>query len=97
MRRIAILIVPLLFGGCALPPAVTLVSLAADGISYIATGKSTTDHAISAVAGEDCALLRAMKDEAVCNPDGEVLVTFVADEPSDEDSSEPNDFRLHDD
>ncbi len=56
----------------------------ADGVSYVATGKSTTDHAISAVAREDCALLRVVRNEAICDPDGEVLFAMVgADESYD--------------
>ncbi len=89
MPRITILLAPFLLAGCALPPAVTWASLATDGVSYIATGKSTTDHAISAIADEDCALLRALKEEAICYPDGEVVA-----ETSDEDFSNPGDFSL---
>ncbi len=94
MRRIAIFLAPFLLAGCALPPAVTLASLAADGVSYAATGKSTTDHAISAIAQEDCALLRAVKEEAICRPDGEVLVSMVGAEPWDEDFSDPDESDL---
>jgi hypothetical protein len=68
MRRLAIFVIPLLVAGCALPPVYSLASFAADGISYVATGKSTTDHALSIVAGEDCAMLRALKEEAICVP-----------------------------
>ena len=96
MRRIAIFLAPFLLAGCALPPVVTLASLAADGVSYAATGKSTTDHALSAVAGEDCALLRAIKEEAVCKPDGDVLVSTVTVEKSNEDISDPDEFDLPD-
>jgi hypothetical protein len=56
-------------GGCAvvaIPPAVTIASYAVDGVSYIATGKSLTDHAISEVAGEDCVLIRAAVLENPC-------------------------------
>jgi hypothetical protein len=56
-------------GGCvvgAIPPAVTVASYAVDGVSYIATGKSLTDHAISEVAGEDCVLIRAAVLEDPC-------------------------------
>ena len=101
MRRVAIILVPFLVAGCALPPALTLASLAADGISYAATGKSTTDHAISAIADEDCALLRAAKEEAVCRPDGpkgpngQVLISMAEPELSDEGFSDPGDS--HDD
>jgi hypothetical protein len=89
----ALLLAPLL-AGCAVPPAVTIVSLVADGVSYAATGKSTTDHAISAVAGQDCALLRAAQDKAICDPDGDVLVELVGAERSDQDWTDPNDSHL---
>ena len=84
----------LFLAGCAIPPAVTVVSLVADGISYAATGKSTTDHAISAVARQDCALLRAVQDEAICDPDGEVLVELVRSDPSEENWTDHGDFHL---
>ncbi len=49
--------------GClALPPAIQLASLAIDGISYMQTGKSVSDHALSAVTNKDCAMLRALDD-----------------------------------
>lgn len=75
----------LFLAGCALPPVITLASLAANGASYATTGKSTTDHAISAVVGEDCALLRIVRDEAFCDPDGEVLVVLVGAKTADQD------------
>jgi hypothetical protein len=53
-----LLIAPLFVGACALPPAVTIASLAADGVSYMATGKTVTDHGISAATANDCALMR---------------------------------------
>lgn len=54
--------------GCivALPPAVQMASLALDGVSYLATGKSVTDHAISTVTAQDCAMLRMLKGDNVC-------------------------------
>jgi hypothetical protein len=70
MRRLPILSVTFLLAGCALPPALTLASFAADGISYVATGKTTTDHAISVVAQEDWAMIRALKEQAICVPRG---------------------------
>jgi hypothetical protein len=74
----------LFLAGCALPPAVTVASLVLDGASYVATGKSTTDHAISALADEDCALLRVADGKEICDPDGEVLFALVADDPANE-------------
>ena len=60
-----------LLSGCAflaIPPAVTIASYAADGISYIFTGKSVTDHALSSLAGEDCAMWRMIRLENPCRP-----------------------------
>jgi hypothetical protein len=75
----------LFLSGCAVPPAVAVASLAANGVSFATTGKSTTDHAISAVAGEDCALLRVASEKPVCDPDGEVLVALEVTETPDAD------------
>lgn len=54
--------------GCivALPPMVQIASLALDGVSYAATGKSVTDHAISTVTNKDCAVLRGFKGQDIC-------------------------------
>jgi hypothetical protein len=52
--------------GCGLPTAVTVATYAADGVSFVATGKRVTDHALSAAVDRDCALLRAMNGDAVC-------------------------------
>lgn len=62
------LLLPLLAAGCAVPTAVTIGSFAADGVSYVATGKSVTDHGLSAATGHDCALLRpVLSDKPVCD------------------------------
>ncbi|NNE85562.1 MAG: hypothetical protein HKN28_16485 [Alphaproteobacteria bacterium] len=79
------LLAMLFLSGCAVPPAVAVASLAANGVSFAATGKSTTDHAISAVAGEDCALLRVASEKPVCDPNGEVLVALEVTETPDAD------------
>ncbi|MDH3240135.1 MAG: hypothetical protein OEO83_05660 [Alphaproteobacteria bacterium] len=68
MRRIAILFVPFLLAGCAaaLPPQLALVSQAADGVAYVFTGKSGTDHLVSAAFRRDCAVIRMVQGEAIC-------------------------------
>jgi hypothetical protein len=64
------LFLPLLVNGCALPAGVVIASYAADGVSYVATGKSVTDHGLSAATGHDCALLRPLlKQKSICNTD----------------------------
>jgi len=58
---------PLLVGGCIIPPALTIASYAVDGVSYVASGKSVEDHALSMVAGQDCALHRVLQDKEICS------------------------------
>ncbi len=65
--RFILLAVPVLFlAGCVLPPAVAIGSYAADGLSFLITGKSVSDHALSEVVGEDCATWRMLKLENPC-------------------------------
>ncbi len=58
---------PMLLGGCLLPMPVTIAMWSASGISYLTTQKSLTDHGISAIAGQDCALHRIITDGEVCS------------------------------
>jgi hypothetical protein len=54
--------------GCALPPALTVVSMALDVASYAASGKTVTDHGISMVLQKDCAMIRALEEEGeICS------------------------------
>lgn len=52
----------ILLSGCALPVPVQIASWALDGLSYLATEKSVTDHGISVLAQKDCAVLRGLVD-----------------------------------
>ena len=56
-------------GGCVVPASVTATSWAIDGISYVTTNKSLTDHGLSFIARQDCAmyrLLSKMDVNAIC-------------------------------
>jgi hypothetical protein len=67
MRRIAVLIAPIVLAGCAaLPPQLALLTQAADGVSYVFTGKSGTDQIVSAALSRDCVVIRAVQGEAIC-------------------------------
>ena len=90
------LLMALFLTGCAAPPALTAASFAADVVSYVVTSKSPTDHAISAVVHEDCALFRVVKRVDVCDPDGEVLVELVRYDPTEADWADPDDLLLRD-
>ncbi len=61
MRWLILAAAAISLSGCGLPPALTYASYAADAFSYLATGKSVTDHGISAVLQKDCALLRVLE------------------------------------
>ena len=54
---------------CAMPPAVTVLSLFADVVSYAESGKTITDHGISLVLKKDCALLRGFTGDICIEPD----------------------------
>jgi hypothetical protein len=66
MRLILSFISGLFLFGCSLPAGVSAVSWAIDGASYITTQKSLTDHGLSFLAGQDCALYRLITNMKVC-------------------------------
>ena len=73
---------PLVLGGCGLPVGIQIASLLADGISFVTTDKTLTDHGISAVAKKDCAIWRGLKGEDICrNSDLDALSVAAAAEP----------------
>jgi hypothetical protein len=59
--------------GCVLPPAFTIASLMADGVSLASSGKTVTDHAISLLAHEDCRLWRLFEGKSVCGSQATVV------------------------
>lgn len=68
-RNSSVVIAALVLGGCALPVPIQIASWAIDGISYIATQKSITDHGLSMVAGRDCAMHRVVTEGDICGDD----------------------------
>ena len=61
------LLIPILLSGCAAAPLVlTGVGMGSVAVSET-TGKSITDHTVSAVnGGKDCRVVRMFKDQTVC-------------------------------
>lgn len=87
MRLVVGLAVPLLVSGCAfVPPQLALLGYAADGVSYVASGKSTTDHALSAALERDCRVLRVVQQERICRsePDAGEVVALKVDDSGDD-------------
>jgi hypothetical protein len=73
VKKILVVAAPLALGACGGPIELTVAKLAGDLISYVTTGKSTTDHAVSFVAEQDCALHRPLMDQDICT-DEEILL-----------------------
>lgn len=69
IRLLVVLASPALVAGCAalvIPPALSIASYATDGASYLATGKSLTDHAMSDALSQDCAMHRVIRLKNPC-------------------------------
>lgn len=63
--KLALLLLPFAVSACA-PTAITVISLAAGGFSYAATGKSVSDHALSSATQSDCAVHRVFVGDPIC-------------------------------
>lgn len=67
MTRCALLVILLLSGCAAAPLVVTGIGVTSVAINET-TGKTVTDHAVSAANNQDCKIGRALKKEDVCQP-----------------------------
>jgi hypothetical protein len=55
--------------GCAiLPPLVEHGYTVLSGLSYLATSKGPSDHALSFLARKDCSLFRILRGQPICAP-----------------------------
>ena len=95
MRYSALCAVVLLTGGCALPVPLQIASWAASGLSYATTGKSISDHAVSAVAEQDCAMHRIALGKEICTTVAPDETVIVENFPATEEEAEPT-TRLRD-
>ena len=59
-RGTAVLLIAAALPGCLPLTAPTIIGLAVDGVSYMATGKTVADHALSGLAQQDCSVGRAV-------------------------------------
>jgi hypothetical protein len=57
--------------GCALPPVIAAAGYASTGISYLASGKGPSDHALSAMTEKDCAIHRMAAGGDICRAQGD--------------------------
>ena len=68
-------------GGCVLPPALTIASLVADGISMASSGKTVTDQAVSVLLQKDCRLWRLVRGKSICGSDASVVAIAALPPP----------------
>ena len=74
MRVLFVAVGALFLSGCALPPAIQIVSLGANVVSYASSGKSLSDHGISYAVQKDCALHRAIEGP-VCKDESQTIAS----------------------
>lgn len=79
-----IYLLPLLLGGCALPPVWSVASLFADGVSYAVSSKSVGDNALSELTGADCGVRNFIGDGVYCRDRATVVVATLAERGGDD-------------
>ena len=83
MRAIILVFCAVALSNCvgiaAVPPVVTYLSAGATVFSYMPTGKGTSDHVISAIVEQDCALHRALLQDEICSQNGVPLALTEAE------------------
>ncbi|MBK18017.1 MAG: hypothetical protein CMM52_04165 [Rhodospirillaceae bacterium] len=68
--------------GCAVPSTLNLAGYAVEGATFLQTGKSVSDHAVSAVTGQDCRLIRGVTKGTLCKKSEDALENQVTKENS---------------
>ena len=78
-RQLSVIVFAGAISGCTMPGSLQMATWALDGISFLATDKSLTDHGISFVVQKDCALWRGFKGEEICSDfDGNESIAVAA-------------------
>lgn len=82
MKKVVTLAFCLSLTACVAPPAITMASFALSGVSFMQTGKTLPDHALSSVAQRDCKIIRATRGELICQAEAALnldqSISFVA-------------------
>ncbi len=79
-RGAAVVLCSVLLGACSMPVPLKITSWALDGIAYLTTEKSVTDHGLSLVAQQDCALWRGVTGEQICRSEEGTAIAVAAAE-----------------
>lgn len=77
MKKLVFFVLLFSLTACVAPPAITVASLAISGVSYLETGKTLPDHALSSFSERDCIVFRAARGERVCQDPAATAVAAV--------------------
>lgn len=72
-----IVLLPFMVGACAAPVPIQVASWLIDGLSYLTTDKTLSDHGISVVMGRDCAMLRTVTEGELCRDEEKTAVAAL--------------------
>jgi cell division protein FtsN len=89
-RGLSVIVCTMILSGCALPVPVQIASWALDGISFLATEKSISDHGLSLVAQKDCALWRGLKGDEICSESDDAGTFAIASANSPVSDEQPS-------
>ena len=78
-KKLWLLALPVTLSGCIalLPTPVSIATYAIDGMTYLATGKTMSDHALSFVMQRDCAMTRILSGTVICYQAPASLTAFA--------------------
>jgi hypothetical protein len=81
MRLLTIPLLLSLSGCVAAPLVITGVGVASVAVNET-TGKTLTDQTVSAINGQDCKVIRAFRDQNICQPNSITTITTTGVKPS---------------
>lgn len=77
MKRALVVALPLILGGCGATTIAGVAFYTLEGATMAASGRTLSDHIISAMMEQDCAVFRVIKDQVVCREFREGDETFL--------------------
>ena len=81
MRLLTIPLLLSLSGCVAAPLVITGVGVASVAVNET-TGKTLPDQTVSAINGQDCKVIRAFRDQNICQPNSITTITTTGVKPS---------------
>ena len=77
MKRALVVALPLVLGGCGAGTVAGVALYTLEGSTFVVSGRTMSDHIISAMMEKDCKVYRVIKDEVVCREFEQSDETFL--------------------